>query len=58
MPRSLAQWTGMAVTAIVVLGSDMDVVYAVPLGLLAGAIATAFSAAAEQRWALERERAR
>ena len=58
MPRSLAQWTGMAVTAIVVLGSDMDVVYAVPLGLLAGAIATAFSAAAEARLALEREHAR
>jgi hypothetical protein len=51
MIRSLAQWTGMGVTAIVVLGSDMDVVYAVPLGLLAGALATFFSALAEQRLA-------
>jgi energy-converting hydrogenase Eha subunit A len=47
MPTSLAQWTGLAVTAIVVLGTDMDVVYAVPLGFLAGALATFFSAFAE-----------
>ena len=47
MPTSLAQWTGLAVTAIVVLGTDMDVVYAVPLGLLAGALATFFSSLAE-----------
>lgn len=47
--RSLAQWTGMAVTAIVVLGSDMDVIYAVPLGIFAGALATFFWAAAEQQ---------
>ena len=47
MPTSLAQWTGLAVTAIVVLGTDMDVVYAVPLGFLAGALATFFSSLAE-----------
>ena len=47
MPTSLAQWTGLAVTAIVVLGSDMDVIYAVPLGFMAGALATFFSALAE-----------
>ena len=46
MPTRLAQWTGIAVTAIVVLGSDMDVLYAVPLGLFAGALATFFSALA------------
>jgi hypothetical protein len=40
MPFNLAQWTGIAVTAIVVSGSDVDVVYAVPLGLFAGALAT------------------
>jgi len=45
---SLAQWTGIAVTVIVVSGTDMDVVYAVPLGLFAGALATFFSALAEQ----------
>jgi len=47
MPTSLAQWTGLSVTAIVVLGSDMDVIYAVPLGFMAGALATFFSALAE-----------
>lgn len=40
MPFNLAQWTGIAVTAIVVSGSDIDIVYAVPLGLFAGALAT------------------
>ena len=48
MPHTLAQWTGIAVTSIVVLGSDMDVMYAVPLGLFAGALATFFSALAEK----------
>ena len=43
MPRTLAQWTGVAVTAIVVSGSDMDLLYAVPLGIFAGALATLFS---------------
>jgi hypothetical protein len=47
MQTHLAQWTGIAVTAIVVLGSDIDVVYAVPLGLFAGALATFLSALAE-----------
>jgi len=47
MPRTLAQWTGVAVTAIVVSGSDTDLVYAVPLGILAGALATFFSSLAE-----------
>jgi hypothetical protein len=42
MPKSLAQWTGMIVTSIVVLGCDMDVAYAMPLGILAGALATLF----------------
>ena len=37
MNKTLAQVTGVAVTSIVVLGTDMDVVYAVPLGLFAGA---------------------
>ncbi|HXJ00784.1 MAG TPA: hypothetical protein VNH44_06140 [Micropepsaceae bacterium] len=46
MQFNLAQWTGIAVTAIVVAGSDMDVVYAVPLGMIAGALATFFSAIA------------
>ncbi len=47
MPTTLAQWTGIAVTSIVVLGTDMDVLFAVPLGLFAGALATFFSSVAE-----------
>lgn len=37
------------VTTIVVLGCDMDVVYAMPLGIMAGALATFFVAFAERR---------
>jgi hypothetical protein len=46
MRLKLAQWTGLSVTAIVVAASDMDMLYAVPLGMLAGALATFFSAIA------------
>jgi hypothetical protein len=46
MRFNLAQWTGLSVTVIVVAGSDVDVLYAVPLGMLAGALATFFSAVA------------
>ena len=41
MPRTVVQWTGLAVTAIVVFGCDLDVITAMPLGLLAGAVAAA-----------------
>lgn len=41
MPRTVAQWTGLAVTGIIVFGCDLDVIYALPLGLLAGAVAAA-----------------
>ena len=47
MGFNFAQWTGLAVTFIVVSGTDMDMVYAVPLGLLSGAIATFCTALAE-----------
>jgi len=49
MPRNVAQLTGMIVTAIVALGSDLDVYYAMPLGIFAGALATFFVALAEYR---------
>jgi len=49
MPKNVAQWTGLMVTAIIVLGCDMDVIYAMPLGILAGALATFFVALSEQR---------
>ena len=52
MRFNLAQWTGIAVTTIVISGSDMDVVYAVPLGFFAGALATFISALAHS--AIER----
>ncbi len=42
-----AQFTGMVVTAIVVFGTDTDVLMAVPLGLLAGALAIFFVSLSE-----------
>ena len=48
MPKNVAQWTGLLVTAIVVLGCDMDVVYAMPLGVFAGALATFFVGLGEE----------
>lgn len=47
MPKSLAQLTGVIVCSIVVFGSDMDVTYAMPLGILSGALALFFVAVAE-----------
>ena len=49
MPRNVAQLTGMIVTAIIVFGSDLDVYYAMPLGVFAGALATLFMAATQHR---------
>lgn len=51
MPKNYAQWVGMFVTAVVVLGTDMDVVYAMPLGIIAGALAVFFVTLSE--WKLE-----
>jgi len=49
MPINIGQWTGLVVTTIVVLGADMDILYAVPLGVMAGALATFFVALSELR---------
>lgn len=49
MPYSVGQWTGLVVTTIIVLGCDMDVAYAVPLGIMAGALATFFVTLAETK---------
>ena len=54
MPRNVAQLTGMIVTTLIVFGTDLDVYYAMPLGIFAGAIATMFVAAAEYRAAGQR----
>jgi len=42
IPRSVAQLTGVMVTGIVAFGTDLDVYYAVPLGVFAGALAMFF----------------
>ncbi len=47
MPKNVAQFTGIIVTAIVVFGTDLDVFYALPLGIFAGALATFFVALAD-----------
>jgi hypothetical protein len=52
IPKNIGQWTGMVVTTIIVLGCDMDVFYAMPLGIMAGALATFFVALADQREAV------
>jgi len=41
-PRSIAQLAGVLVTGIVAFGTDLDVYYAVPLGVFAGALAMFF----------------
>jgi hypothetical protein len=51
VPYTIGQWTGLAVTAIVVLGCDLDVVYAMPLGIMAGALATFFMTLADAKTA-------
>jgi len=52
----LAQLTGLIVTSIVVFGTDVDVLIAVPMGILAGALATFFMALADARLAKARTR--
>lgn len=47
IPQSVAQLTGVLVTAIVTFGTDLDVTYAVPLGVVAGALAVFFVSLSE-----------
>jgi hypothetical protein len=47
IPRSVAQLTGVLVTGIVAFGTDLDVYYAVPLGVFAGALAMFFVSLSE-----------
>jgi hypothetical protein len=49
MPKSIAQLTGIIVCSIIVFGTDMDVTYAMPLGVFAGALAVFFVSVAEGR---------
>lgn len=52
LPKSVAQLTGILVTAIVAFGTDLDVVYAMPLGVFAGALAVFFVSVSEGEHAL------
>ena len=47
IPRSVAQLTGVLVTGIVAFGTDLEVYYAVPLGVFAGALAIFFVSLSE-----------
>ncbi len=47
LPKSVAQLTGVLVTAIVAFGTDLDVYYAMPLGIFAGALAVFFVSVSE-----------
>ena len=49
LPKSVAQLTGVVVCGIVVFGTDLDVAYAMPLGILSGALAMFFVSVAEGR---------
>ena len=49
LPKSVAQLTGIVVCSIVVFGTDLDVAYAMPLGILSGALAVFFVSVAEGR---------
>jgi hypothetical protein len=53
VPKSTAQLTGVVVTAIVAFGTDMDVYYAMPLGIFAGALAVFFVSLSEGQEALQ-----
>ena len=52
LPKSVAQLTGVLVTAIVAFGTDLDVYYAMPLGIFAGALAMFFVAVSEGEYSL------
>ena len=52
MPKSVAQLTGMLVTAIVTFGTDLDLTYAMPLGVAAGALAVFFVSLTEGKAAV------
>jgi hypothetical protein len=53
MPKSVAQLTGVLVTAIVTFGTDLDLTYAMLLGVAAGALASFFVSLTEARQTLQ-----
>ncbi len=56
MPKSVAQLTGVLVTAIVTFGTDLDAIWSVPLGVFAGGLALFFVSLSEARDAVPVER--
>ena len=50
MPKSVAQLTGVIVTAIVSFGTDLELTYSIALGIFAGALATFFVALSEAKY--------
>lgn len=55
VPKSMAQLTGVLVTSIVAFGTDLDVYYAMPLGVFAGALALFFVSLSEAQGVLKEE---
>lgn len=49
MPHSVAKLTGVLVTAIVTFGADIELTYAMILGVAAGALATFFVSLSEAK---------
>jgi hypothetical protein len=49
MPKNIAHLTGIIVCAIVAFGADLDITYAIPLGICAGALAMFFVAVADAK---------
>ena len=52
MPK-VAHLTGMIVTAIVVFGTDADILTAIPMGIFAGSLAMFFTVLSEGRQAVK-----
>ena len=49
MPKSVAKLTGILVTAIVTFGADIELTYAMLLGVFAGALAMFFVSLSEAK---------
>ena len=53
-PKNVAQLTGVLVTAIVAFGTDIEVYYAMPFGVFAGALAMFLVSMSEARDSFEK----
>ena len=58
MPKNVAQWTGLIVTAVIGLGCDRAVIWALPIGIMAGVLASLLAALDERRFAMRPVRIR